>query len=42
MMDPYLLGLNDLANDLNWVLDAGRDYPRLAWQGYAGRYDSCS
>jgi hypothetical protein len=37
MMDPYMLGLNGFANDPNWVLDAGRDYPRLAWQGTPGR-----
>jgi hypothetical protein len=36
MMDPYMLGLNGFANDPNWVLDAGRDYPRLAWQGTPG------
>jgi hypothetical protein len=32
MMDPYMLGLNGFANNPNWVLDAGKDYPRLAWQ----------
>jgi len=37
MMDPYMLGLNGFANDPNWVLDAGRDYPRLAWEGTAGQ-----
>jgi hypothetical protein len=37
MMDPYLLGLNGFANDPNWVLDAGRDYPRLAWEGTPGQ-----
>ena len=37
MMDPYMLGLNGFANDPNWILDAGRDYPRLAWEGTAGR-----
>ena len=36
MMDPNMLGLNGFANDPNWVLDAGRDYPRLAWQGTPG------
>ncbi|MHC4072109.1 MAG: GLUG motif-containing protein [Planctomycetota bacterium] len=36
MMDPYMLGLNGFANDPNWVLDAGRDYPRLAWEGTPG------
>jgi hypothetical protein len=37
MMDPYTLGLNGFANDPNWVLDAGRDYPRLAREGTAGQ-----
>jgi hypothetical protein len=37
MMDPHMLGLNGFANDPNWVLDAGRDYPRLAWEGTAGQ-----
>jgi len=37
MMDPYMLGLNGFANDPNWVLDAGRDCPRLAWEGTAGQ-----
>jgi hypothetical protein len=37
MMDPYMLGLNGFANDPNWVLDAGRDYPRLAWEGTPGQ-----
>jgi len=36
MMDAYMLGLNGFANDPNWILDAGRDYPRLAWEGTAG------
>jgi hypothetical protein len=36
MMDPSELGLNGFGNDPNWVLDAGRDYPRLAWQGTPG------
>jgi hypothetical protein len=36
MMAPNMLGLNGFANDPNWVLDAGRDYPRLAWQGTPG------
>jgi len=35
-MDPQMLGLNGFANNPNWVLDAGRDYPRLAWQGTPG------
>ena len=37
MMDPYMLGLNGFANDPNWVLDAGRDYPRLASEGTNGQ-----
>jgi len=37
MMDPYMLGLNGFANNPNWVLDDGRDYPRLAWEGTAGQ-----
>jgi len=37
MMDPYMLGLYGFGNDPNWVLDAGRDYPRLAWEGTAGQ-----
>ena len=36
MMDPHILGLNGFANDPNWVLDAGQDYPRLAWEGTPG------
>jgi hypothetical protein len=37
MMDPEMLGLNGFASDPNWVLDAGHDYPRLAWEGTAGQ-----
>ena len=37
MMDPQFLGLYGLANDPNWVLDAGRDYPTLAWEGKPGQ-----
>jgi hypothetical protein len=37
MMDPYMLGLNGFANDINWVLDAGGAYPRLAWEGTPGQ-----
>jgi len=36
MMNPYMPALNGFANDPNWVLDAGRDYPRLAWEGTPG------
>jgi probable HAF family extracellular repeat protein len=37
MMDPNVLGLNGFANDPNWVLDVGKDYPSLAWEGHAGQ-----
>ncbi|HNS21324.1 MAG TPA: GLUG motif-containing protein [Sedimentisphaerales bacterium] len=37
MMDTDMLGLNGFADDPNWVLDAGLDYPRLAWQGTSGQ-----
>jgi hypothetical protein len=37
MIDPYMLGLNGFGGDPNWVLDPGRDYPRLAWEGTAGQ-----
>ncbi|MFB0554604.1 MAG: GLUG motif-containing protein [Phycisphaerae bacterium] len=36
MMDPDMLGLNGLGGDPNWVLDSGRDYPRLAWEERPG------
>ena len=36
MIDPYMLGLNAFANEPNWILDPGRDYPRLAWEGTPG------
>ncbi|MHC4173428.1 MAG: GLUG motif-containing protein [Planctomycetota bacterium] len=36
MMDPEMLGLNGLADNPNWILDAYRDYPRLAWEGTVG------
>ena len=36
MMDSHMLGLNGFANDPNWILDPGRDYPKLAWQGTPG------
>jgi len=32
MMDPNIYSLNGWAGDPNWVLDAGKDYPRLAWE----------
>ncbi len=37
MMDPEMLGLNGWALDPNWVLDHGKDYPRLAWEGTSGQ-----
>jgi hypothetical protein len=37
MMDPAVLSLNGWASDPNWVLDAGKDYPRLAWEGAPGQ-----
>ena len=36
MMNPNMLGLNGFTNDPNWILDAGNDYPRLAWEGTSG------
>ena len=38
MMDPSMLSLNGFANDPNWIIDAGLDYPRLAWQGTPGEF----
>jgi hypothetical protein len=32
MMDSYMPDMNGFANDPNWVLGDGRDYPRLAWE----------
>jgi hypothetical protein len=37
MMDPNWLGQNGFADNSNWVLDPGRDYPKLAWQNTSGR-----
>ena len=37
LMDPNMLGLLGFANDPNWVLNAGHDYPRLAWEETAGQ-----
>ncbi len=36
LMDSQMLGLNGFGNDPNWILDAGRDYPKLAWEGLPG------
>lgn len=37
MMDPHHLGLSGWADDQNWRLDAGKGYPRLAWEGRPGQ-----
>ena len=37
MMDAQWVGLNGLANNPAWVLDRGRDYPRLGWEGTSGQ-----
>ena len=37
MMDLEILGLNGFGGDPNWVLDSGRDYPRLVWEGIPGQ-----
>lgn len=37
MTDPEMAGLNGLADDPNWVLDSGEDYPRLAWEDTEGK-----
>lgn len=37
LMEPDAYALNGWAGDPNWVLDAGRDYPRLAWEGRPGQ-----
>ncbi|MHC4583218.1 MAG: GLUG motif-containing protein, partial [Planctomycetota bacterium] len=37
MMDTYWYALNGWAGDPNWVLDSGKDYPRLAWEATAGQ-----
>ncbi|MBN2316231.1 MAG: hypothetical protein JXM79_20050 [Sedimentisphaerales bacterium] len=37
MMNPYWYGLNGWASNPNWVLDEGKDYPRLAWELTAGQ-----
>ena len=37
MMEPDTYSLNGWAEDPNWVLDGGRDYPRLAWEGSPGQ-----
>ena len=37
MMDPQMLALNGFANDPNWTLNPGQDYPRLAWEGTEGQ-----
>jgi len=37
MMDPDMFGLNGFANDPNWVMNPGLDYPRLAWEDTPGQ-----
>ncbi|MBN2588388.1 MAG: hypothetical protein JXA96_00880, partial [Sedimentisphaerales bacterium] len=37
MMDPNILGLFGFTNNPNWVLDAGNDYMRLAWEDTPGQ-----
>lgn len=37
MMNPYWFGLNGWADNPNWVLEAGKDYPRLAWEKTSGQ-----
>jgi len=37
MKDPYALSLNGFGQDPNWILDAGVDCPRLAWEGTTGQ-----
>ena len=37
LMEPGAYSRNGWAGDPNWVLDAGRDYPRLAWEGSPGQ-----
>ncbi len=37
MMNPAILALHGWANDPNWVVEAGRDYPRLAWEDTPGQ-----
>jgi hypothetical protein len=36
MRDAYMLGLNGFGGRSDWILDAGQDYPTLAWQGKPG------
>ncbi|MBN2588286.1 MAG: hypothetical protein JXA96_00355 [Sedimentisphaerales bacterium] len=40
MMSENMLSLNGFASDPNWILDAGNDYPRLAWEGTPGSFIS--
>jgi len=36
MMNPQVYSLNGWAGDPNWVLDSGKDYPHLVWEGASG------
>ncbi|MBL7186514.1 MAG: hypothetical protein ISS70_09320 [Phycisphaerae bacterium] len=37
MTDQEVYGLNGWAENPNWVIDSGNDYPRLAWEGSPGQ-----
>jgi hypothetical protein len=36
MMNPNMLGINGFANDPNWILNVGSEYPRLVWESTMG------
>ncbi len=40
MKAQNMLSLNGFAGDPNWILDTGKDYPRLAWEGTPGGFIS--
>ena len=37
LMDATTYALNGWANDPNWIMDDGKDYPHLAWEEKPGR-----
>jgi len=37
MMNPLFYGFNGWANDPNWILDPGKDYPHLVWEKTVGQ-----
>ena len=37
MTEPKTYSRNGWAGNPNWVIDAGRDYPRLSWEGRPGQ-----